>query len=373
MKIAKNQLEAVKNINLRNKNIIHTHLKSFNPKWLEPGWIAHPLDEGDRYLLSQGRAHESPGLLALCDEEGFDGKNGVVHMYWGPETMTTKHLVNPKLMDAIDSLEVDGKKAPEIIGELKAITDEEELSVKKASLLDMFLAKALYVANVLAKSSEKTLSSIKADQKAEYKYIFKLINHPGFNQDTGTVLSTYSGHGVETFWEGMNRRALDTLRYSSSNSTSIARNEKFNDFHLELDWIASKQYDAVCRLLGIDSNQIRACLPKILKSYGRPINGYCSKLLQAFKRLQEVESVKLENLEVQTGFLSSVEVKVGNKNTLDDAKHSKNTIREKVTETKRILKRSHELFLKDKSKSKKKNGSKIIVNEIVNLELFEQR
>lgn len=371
MTIAKNQLKAVESSrNLRVQHSLNTKHKHFNPEWLKKGWIAHPLDEIDLSLLRQNRAHESPSLLALMNEDGFDGKNGVVFMYWGTESKTTCHTVNPKLMDAIDLLEVEGMKVPEIIGELKAISDEEELSKKKASLLVKFMAKAVDDAKALVKSTGKTLLSTKKDLKIEYKYIFKLINHPGFNQDNGTIISRYNGHALDTFWEGMNRRSLDTLRYADPQSLTIVEGEKVNAFQLELEWIASKQYDAVCRLLGIDSNQIRACLPKILRAYGRPIKGYCSKLLGAFKSLQESESVRLVNLEIQSGFQSTVEAKVGNNNTFADVERSKNIVQEKVKESQSVLKKAHQKSLKAKKIRQGELSTSAVSVQKLNLALF---
>jgi hypothetical protein len=366
MAISENVLQAIENKKRRRlTKKLHTKNMHFNPEWLEDGWIAHQLDRTDIRLLRENLAHTSPSLQALMLEDGFDEKNGCIHMYWGKEKKTFCHNVNSKLLDTLDSLEVNGMKVPEIANELRRAEAEDKFNVFKFSLLDIFARIAKKAAITFSATSEKSLSTINKDKSIEYKYLFKLINHQGLKLDTGKILSQYNGNAIDTLWEGMNRRALDTLRSANPQSDTLAEGEKVNAFQLELEWIASKQYDAVCRLLGMDSNQIRACLPKILESYDRPITGYCHKLVRAFHKLNEQEAIVLDNLEAHTSFTSKVEVRVGNDKTFADVKKAKDTDTQMFITSNEVFKKAQGKENQSKSsRSKKSKGKKVLVEPL---------
>lgn len=389
MAITKVQMKALedrksRNIKANSKLVIH---KNFKPEWLEAGWVAHPLDESDLRALRNKKGHESESLLALMSEEGFDSNNGVVHMYWGSEVRTFKHVLNESLVTSISKISIGGEFLVEHVSRLvrENLDDNEVFSGASLSdgieylagkegviheqfinnLEEAILDRAMLDAVVISMETGKSFKSLLKGVDDEYIYLMKIITHLGFDLDLGCINHEYKGTAIETFWEGVNRRSLDVLRYADPEI--VAAKEKTSLFESEIEWIASKQYDAVCRMLSLDSQSIRSFLPDIMKSYGKRLNANCQRLMDAFSRISDSRTDVLEDLERMADFLSDVEAPVGNDTTYDDREKSKQLRKKRMLTSNNVLVRANQKTKRTKNEKMAKAEVNI---EDINFELF---
>lgn len=360
MAISKIQLKAAED-NKKSNYIANAKLKlkihkNFKPEWLEDGWIAHPLDKMDLDRFHNKKVHESESLQALIREDGFDGLNGVVHMYWGSEKRTINHYVNEDLVEHIAKLNIDGENIGSFLDRYEGESLHENAELNQA-MLDLSLLDAVVNAMEKGKSLTSTLNSM----DVTYRYLMKIILHPNFDLKLGLIKHQYRGTGIESLWDGINRRALETLRYADPEQ--VPSGDDVSVFESELEWIASEQYDAVCRMLSLDSQSIRSFLPNIVKGYSKRLNVYCKRLMGAFNRIPETQSNDLEELEKLAAFVTKLNAPVGNDKTFKDVEKVKSI------ENKRRLS-SNKVLKKAKSKTSKANVlSKVAIKEL-NLDMF---
>ena len=80
------------------------------------------------------------------------------------------------------------------------------------------------------------------------------------NAAKGTYYFSWNKEQLILLWEGILYRSLGSLRYINEVSA----------LYVELDWICSNHFDAICSFLGLDASFIRIEIPKILETYASP-------------------------------------------------------------------------------------------------------